>query len=127
MLWHPQLVTHLFTVCTPFSPTLKEYKPLEFYVKEGILPNFEYQLRLAEGQVDGLRSKNQIRQFLNGIYGGRGPNGESAFDLQQGVYLDRLPLLRKTQLVSDDILDYYADQYEKSGMAGPCKFMHLGI
>lgn len=124
-LWHPQLVTHLFSVCTPFTPPSKEYRSLEFYIKQGILSNFTYQLRLADGQIECLKSKNQIRQFLNGMYGGRGPNGEFAFDTREGVYLNRLPLLEKTQLVSNDILDYYASQYEKNGLNGLCKLAHF--
>lgn len=120
-LWHPQLVTHLFSVCTPFSPPSKQYKPLEFYVEKGILPNFAYQLRLADGQVEGLKSRDEIRQLLNGVYGGRGPNGEAAFDAQNGVYLDRLAHLSKNRLVEDEMLDYYADQYVKNGMHGPCR------
>lgn len=59
------------------------------------------------------------------MYGGRGPNGEFAFDTQQGVYLDRLPFLGKTPLVSDDILDHYADQYEKNGMSGLCELVRI--
>jgi soluble epoxide hydrolase / lipid-phosphate phosphatase len=120
-LWYPQLVTYLFCVCTPFSPPSQQYKPLEFYVKQRILPTFAYQLRIADGQVESLKSRVEIKQFLNGMYGGRGPNGEAAFDTQHGVYLDRLPHLGKNRLVKDDMLDYYADQYAKNGMHGPCR------
>lgn len=122
-LWHPQLVTHLFSVCTPFAPPQKEYKSLEFYIKQGKLLNFTYQLRLAEGQIECLKSRDQIRQFLNGMFGGRSLNGEFAFDTQQGVHVDRLPFLEKTRLVSDDVLDHYANQYEKNGMSGPCELI----
>lgn len=77
-----------------------------------------YQLRLADGQVDGLKFREQIRQLLNGMYGARGPFGEPAFDIQHGVHLDRLTSLGKNRLVSDHILDYYADQYMKNGING---------
>lgn len=115
-LWHPRLVTHLFSVCTPYSPPSKHFKPLEYYVKQGLLPNFAYQLKLADGQLDSLISRDQIRQFLNGIFGGRGPKGEYAFDTQRGVLLENLPILRPTTLVDEGTLNYYADQYVRNGM-----------
>lgn len=120
-LWHPRLVTHLFSVCTPYSPPSKHFKPLEHYVKQGILPNFAYQLKLADGQLDSLISRDQIRQFLNGIFGGRGPKGERAFDTQHGVLLENLPILSPTTLVDEGTLDYYADQYVRNGMQSLCE------
>ncbi|MCJ1465637.1 hypothetical protein MMC07_004256 [Pseudocyphellaria aurata] len=113
-LWHPRLVTHLFSVCTPYTPPSKHFKPLEHYVEQGILPNFAYQLKLAEGQLEGLTSRDQIRQFLNGIFGGKGPNGELGFDTQHGVLLENLPVLAPTKLVNEATLDYYADQYVRN-------------
>lgn len=120
-LWHPHLVTHLFSVCTPYSPPSKHFKPLEHYVQQGILPNLAYQLKLADGQVDSLTSRDQIRQFLNGIFGGRGPNGEFGFDIQHGVLLENLPTLSPTGLVNEATLDYYADQYVRNGLHGLCE------
>lgn len=115
-LWHPELITHLFSVCTPYLSPSKQFKPLEYYIEQGILPNFAYQLKLADGQLKSLVSRDQIRQFLNGMYGGRGPNGETAFDTQQGCLLDNLPILGPTRLVAGTVLDYYTDQYMKNGL-----------
>lgn len=120
-LWHPRLVTHLFSVCTPYSPPSKNFKPLEYYVNQGILPNFAYQLKLADGQLDSLTSRDQIRQFLNGMFGGRGPKGEVGFDTQHGALLENLPILGPTRLVNEATLDYYVDQYARNGMRGPCE------
>lgn len=120
-LWHPCLVTHLFSVCTPYSPPSKHFKPLEHYVNQGILPNFAYQLKLADGQLDSLTSRDQIRQFLNGMFGGRGPKGERGFDTQQGVLLENLPFLGPTRLVNEATLDYYADRYVRNGLQNLCE------
>ena len=115
-LWHPELVTHLFSVCTPYASPSKQFIPLEYYIEQGILPNFAYQLKLADGQLKNLVSRDQIRQFLNGMYGGRGPNGEEGFDTQHGCLIDNLPILGPTTLVTENMLEYYADQYMKNGL-----------
>lgn len=98
-LWYPELVTHLFSVCTPFFRPSKEYVPLEELVNTK-LPNFAYQLQLGSGELEKhIKSKEQIKQFLNGAYGGRGPNGEVAFTPEKGVLLENLPKLGPSPLL----------------------------
>ncbi|KAI9877118.1 MAG: hypothetical protein M1830_004742 [Pleopsidium flavum] len=117
-LWYPDFVTHLFSVCTPYWVPSKDYKPLEELVKTR-LPNFKYQLQLASGEIEkAISSREQIKQFLNGLYGGRGPNGEVGFIPEQGVLLQNLPKLKPTRLLGEKELDYYADQYARNGLHG---------
>lgn len=119
-LWYPDFVTHLFSVCTPYWAPSKEYVPLEKLVHSGRLPNFAYQLQLASGVVEEkITSKDQIKQFLNALYGGLSAEREKGFDAQHGLHLDVLPRLLPTKLVDEATLDYYADQYAKNGMHGP--------
>lgn len=121
-LWCPELVTHIFTVCTPYTTPSKTYEPLEEMVKSGKVPNFGYQLQLASGQLEEvIRSREQIRQLLNGLYGGMTSEGLPGFDVKTGVHLDGLPQLRHTKLMSKRLLDFYADQYAKNGIHGTCK------
>lgn len=121
-LWCPELVTHIFTVCTPYTAPSKSYASLEEMVKSGRVPNFGYQLQLAGGQLEeAIQSREQIRQLLNGLYGGATSNGLSGFDVKTGVHLDRLPQLKQTKLMSERLLDFYADQYAKNGIHGSCK------
>jgi len=102
-LWYPALVTHLFSVCTPYWAPSKDFKPLEELVKTR-LPNFAYQLQLASGEIEKqVSSKEQIKQFLNGLYGGRGPNGEVGFIPEQGVLLQNLLVLNHTRLLSEKV------------------------
>lgn len=92
---------------------------LEKLVHSGKLPNFAYQLQLASGVVEEkITSRDQIRQFLNGVYGGLSPEREKAFDSRIGLHFDVLPRLLPTKLVDGATLDYYADQYAKNGMHG---------
>lgn len=56
-LWHPELVTHVFTVCVPFAAPTRKYIPLERFV-ETIAPHFAYQLQFRSGGLERkLRSE----------------------------------------------------------------------
>lgn len=112
-LWYPQLITALFSVCTPYFPPAKSYYPLEQLVKS-VLPNFTYQLQLAGPDVESaIQSPAQVKQFLSAVYGARGANGETGFTTLEGVQIANLPLLKHTPLLSEDELDYYARQYSQ--------------
>ncbi|KAF2100361.1 alpha/beta-hydrolase [Rhizodiscina lignyota] len=117
-LWKPDLVTHVFSVCTPYTPPQKDYVSLEDLVK-GPLPQFAYQLHLASPEVEGrIQSKEDIRQFLKGMFGGRGPNGELVFEAEKGILFDSLPKLGDTPLMTPKELDYYVEQYSRNGLHG---------
>ncbi|KAI9803252.1 MAG: hypothetical protein M1825_002043 [Sarcosagium campestre] len=117
-LWHPDLVTHIFVACTPYSPTSRVYRPIELVVKTKA-PNFAYQLQLAGPDVEQfVKSKDQIRQFLNAMYGGRTSTGETAFVVEQGVLLDKLQGIGKSPLLNDEEMDYYVEEYTRNGLHG---------
>ena len=114
-------MTHVFVVCTPYVAPSRNFVPLETAVNAK-LPNFRYQIQLGSGIVEErIKSKAQIKDFLNALYGGKGPNGEYGFDTTNGVLFENLDKLGKTRLLSDDMLEYYAEQYVRNGMHGTCK------
>lgn len=101
--WHPELVSHLFAVCTPYQAPTKRFVSTEDLVK-GPVPQFGYQLHLASGEVEKvIQSKQSIRQFLHGMYGARGPKGETVFVPEQGVLFQNLPTVGKNKLMSEDV------------------------
>ena len=117
-LWHPQLVSHLFAVCTPYRPPAKTYMPIGAMV-ETRMPNWGYQIHLASGEVEEhIKSKDEIKQFLNSVYDGRGPNGEAGFSLTKGPLYENLPKLNRTPLMAEDLLEFYAAEYKRNGMHG---------
>ena len=121
-LWFPDLVTHIFAVCTPYTPPSAKFIPLEIIVKSK-LPNFAYQLQLGSGIVEKhVQSKAEIKAFLNGMYGGRGPDGEAGFDVSKGVLLENLGKLGKTPLLGEEMLEYYVEEYARNGVYGSCKY-----
>ncbi|EGD97513.1 hypothetical protein TESG_04921 [Trichophyton tonsurans CBS 112818] len=94
-LYEPDFVTHVFSVCTPYWPPSKQYLSLEQTIAK--IPFFGYQAQLANGGLeDILRSKEEIRQFLNAMY-----------DVQP------------THLLSEKEMDYYVNEFSRTGLHGP--------
>lgn len=119
-IWYPKLISALFSVCTPFVP------PKTRYVPATVLPNFKYQLQFGGGLENHIVGEAKIREFLNGMYGGRGANGEMAFDVSHGYLLDNGPKLRPTKLLSKEELDFYAKRFAIHGMHGPTSWYRNG-
>lgn len=102
-LWHPELVSHLFTVCVPYARPMAENVSLEDLVRNAA-PNFAYQLQFKSGELEKvIRSKGDIRQFLVALYGGRTEAGEVGFDAHKGVLLDKIGGLRPSKLLSEEV------------------------
>ncbi|KAF2763482.1 alpha/beta-hydrolase [Pseudovirgaria hyperparasitica] len=117
--FHPELVTHVFAICTPYAAPQKEYASIESLV-DGVLPQFAYQIHLRSPEVEGkINTREQIRHFIDGLYGASGPNAELAFDPYKGVLFENLPKLQRGPLLSDQELDYYTEQYSRTGLHGP--------
>lgn len=100
---YPSLITHVFSVCTPYTAPHKEYLSTEALVK-GPLPQFAYQLHLASGEVEkSVNDEASIRQFLKGLYGARGPGGEVAFDPEKGVIKENLPKIGESRILNGEV------------------------
>jgi len=68
-----------------------------------------------------IRSRAEIKQFLNALYGGRGPNGEIGFDVEKGVMFEHLAKLERSGLLGEEMLEFYAGEYERNGLHGTCE------
>ncbi|KAJ5672065.1 hypothetical protein N7507_001192 [Penicillium longicatenatum] len=118
-LWHPDLVTHLFTVCVPYSSPKKEFLPLE-EMAHTVMPNFGYQIQFASGELEKVvQSKEEIKQFLTALLGGRTPEKQIGFEAEKGVLLDHLMRLRHSRLLSEEELEYYGTEYSRHGIHAP--------
>lgn len=102
-LWHPELVTHVFTVCVPYAAPTKRYLPLEDFVAT-IAPHFAYQLQFRSGELENvIRSEEDIKQFLSALYGGRTEDRQVGFNAGKGVLLDIMAKLRPSKLLSEQV------------------------
>jgi pimeloyl-ACP methyl ester carboxylesterase len=64
-LWQPQLVTHIFCVCVPYTPPKSTYISVEELAAR--LPSYTYMLQNASGEVErAVMNTIQIKQFLSG-------------------------------------------------------------
>ncbi|KAI8166720.1 Bifunctional epoxide hydrolase 2 [Colletotrichum sp. SAR 10_70] len=119
-LWHPSLIKGVFSVCTPYNSPTTYWFDLADLIAAGKFHNFKYQLQLRGADVEAkVKTPEDIRQFLQGIYGGRGPNGELVFTTEQGVVFENLGKMGPTPLLSEDEIAYYAEQFSHSGLRGP--------
>lgn len=101
--WHPELVTHVFSVCTPFMPPSAKFRSTNDIVT-GPFPQFGYQLQLAGPDVEeAIESKAQIKQFLAGMYGGTGEGRDPFFRPETGVDLGILDTIGMTPLLDEQV------------------------
>jgi len=103
MLWFPELVSHIFSVATPYTPPELNYISIEELVN-GTTPQFGYQIQLASGEVEKrISSRQDIRQFLRGMFGGRGPKNEVVFTPNKGVIYENLPKIGPSPIITEKV------------------------
>jgi len=88
--WYPELVSHVFSVATPYYSVSEKYVSEEELVK-GPLPQFGYQLQLGseDRKVEKVvYGEKRIRKWLKGMYGGRSASGRPMLKPEHGVDLE---------------------------------------
>lgn len=117
--WYPDLISHIVSVCTPYAGPSDTYLPTEVLV-EGPVPNFAYQLHLAGPEVEAaVQTKDDIEQFLHGVYGGKVPDGKAFLVPEKGVDLSLIGKVEKSRLLDDEEMKFMVEQYSRNGMHGP--------
>lgn len=121
-MWHPDLMLGVFAVCVPYHPVYPPpFYDLGLIIASGKLPNLKYQLQLRGSEVDDKVGKDpaMLRKFLTGLYGGRGPEGQTGFSADRGVLFDNLDALGPSPLVTPEEMDFYVQEFSRSGVHGP--------
>ena len=121
--WHPELVTHVFSVCTPFMPNTDHFTSTQDLV-QGPLPQFGYQLQFAGPELEeALQTREQYQQFFKGLFGGRSQSGRPIMRPETGVDFEVLAEpIGDSPLVDATEIEYYVNQYSRQGMHGPCNW-----
>jgi len=143
--WYPDLVTHVFSVATPYWSPQDEYVSVEALVN-GPLPQFGYQLQFGsdDKKIENVvQGEKMIRKFLTGVYGGKPKSGRSFMSPEKGVDLELLQSdeFDMTPLLNEEVsserhrthpynrannvpqeLDFYVSEFTKNGMNGPCNW-----
>ncbi|OWY99469.1 Epoxide hydrolase [Phytophthora megakarya] len=118
-LYHPDRVLAVGSVCTPFVPPRKEYLSLEDMCK--YLPQFKYQLFLADAKNSGKMLDVSPRRLMTSIFRRETEYGpkEEALPLHEFLQavntdLDHVIFRERSEMLSEDELQYYVDQYTQS-------------
>ncbi|CAK4032411.1 related to epoxide hydrolase [Lecanosticta acicola] len=123
--YYPSLITHIFSVCTPFTPPVEAFIGTRELVRSGKVPQFGYQLQfgseegVVERAVDG--DEGRMRKFLNGLYGGKTEGGKKFMDPRTGVDLGIVAKgeVERSVLMSEEEIDFYVQEFMKNGIHGP--------
>lgn len=118
-MWHPEIISAVFTLNVPYMPPNPQLIPLEAVVQR--VPSFKYQIQLASPVAESIvdKSPERLRQFINGMYGGTGPNGEHMFSTDVGVVEENMDKVGEAKLMSQEMVDYYVREYSRNGLHGP--------
>lgn len=101
--WYPELVTHVFSVCTPYAPPTDRFISAS-ELADGPLPQFRYQIQLAGPEVEAnIRTRDEIRQFLKGLYGGKSEHGRPCFRPESGVDFEELKTAGASPLLDGQV------------------------
>lgn len=125
--WYPNLVSHVFSVCTPYIPPSDQYLSTADVVNAG-LKQFGYQLQLAGPEVEAnVQSRRAISQFLQGMYGGRVLSGEIMFNPETGIDFGVMEKVGAPLLLNQEEVEYYTNEYSRTGLHGPCKLCRFCV
>ncbi|KAF2858209.1 epoxide hydrolase-like protein [Piedraia hortae CBS 480.64] len=124
--WYPKLVSHVFSVCTPFMIAHEQYIDLESIVKGG-LTNFGYQFQLGseDHKVENVvNNEVMMRKFFKVVFGGRLSSGKPGLTPEHGLDLEALKSdeVSMTPLLSEEEFEFYVSEFLRNGLEGPCNW-----
>lgn len=68
-----------------------------------------------------VNSETTIRQFLQGVYGARGPEGEVVFDPEKGVLVENLGKVGESRILNGEVSETAVRENER-GVGGESKW-----
>ena len=69
------------------------------------LPQFQYQIHLASGEIErNINGREEVKHFVNSLYGARREDGEPGFDVRKGADFDVIKSgkLLRTSLMNEE-------------------------
>ncbi|KAI5820995.1 Alpha/Beta hydrolase protein [Pyronema omphalodes] len=119
-LHHPDIVTHIASVCTPYYGLIREYIPIEEYIKK--VPTFKYQVAFADPQTEkDLEKRSEIDRFFRAIHRGLGDGASGDIQVTKN-FMTSLGDSPRGKLLTQQDLEYYVDQFSRNGFHGPLNY-----
>jgi soluble epoxide hydrolase/lipid-phosphate phosphatase len=110
-LWHPELLSGVFSAYVPFFPPNPHYVGLRTLLEDAKLSTCSYQLQFISSEVEErIKTESDIRGLLPALYGGRTPDGNSVFSHKRGLVFNRLNQLGPSPFVGEGELEAYVKQ-----------------
>jgi len=116
-LWHPEIVTHIVSVCTPYYGLMKKHVPIEELVKR--IPTFTYQIAFNDPQTEkDLEGKEAIDRFMRGLHRGLGDTFTGEIQVRKDI-VTHIGDQPRGKLLTQKDLDYYVKEFSRNGFHGP--------
>ncbi|KAI9009333.1 Alpha/Beta hydrolase protein [Phycomyces nitens] len=114
--YFPERVKAIASFCTPYAPRPPVKVTLEDIVKK--LPNFQYQLYLNTPEAEEEINAHP-REFYAALFRPVGEQrGRKLIDPKTGKLVKGRPVVEKSDLVPQKVLDYYVEMIQKHGSRG---------
>lgn len=124
--WYPNLVSHVFSVCTPYFSVHDQYVSTESLVKRGV-PQFGYQLQFGspDHKVEKVvTDETKMWKFLAGFYGGRPKSGKKFFIPKEGIDLS---LIEEDEIGMTPLLNQEVSEISPAILCNLVDRLFLGI
>ncbi|KAI8073102.1 Alpha/Beta hydrolase protein [Gongronella butleri] len=113
--FYPDRVVAIASFCTPFTPAIPVYVPLETIVEK--YPNFTYQLYLRSPPAEKEINEN-TRAFFTRVFRRMSEMTEPLIDKETGNLVAGRTELPLSSAIAPKVLDYYVEMVEKYGSRG---------
>ncbi|KAH7175179.1 Alpha/Beta hydrolase protein [Fusarium flagelliforme] len=118
----------IFSVGTPFIPPSRIYRSLDDVTQIEGMKSLRHQLQFQSKLIrNEITEETKVRQFLNAMFGAKGPENEVGLSTAEGILFPNLPKLNQSELLSNVEMDYYVSRYSLQGQAkleGPLRWYH---
>lgn len=121
--WHPEVVTHIASLCTPYFPPIKKWITLEDQVAQ--IPSFKYQIGFAHPQTEkDLESREATRTFLTALHRTADELDTKALQVTENI-VQSMGAPARSSILAEEELDYYVEQYSRNFWHGPLNWYKI--
>lgn len=128
--FHPELISHIAVITVPFMPLRRQYVSPDDMVK--IMPNFKYQLSFIDPEKfeNGVKEREAVDRVFRTFFRAKpsAPRPKGAVTRLNSVdrVIDVMQDVPRSDMITEEELQYYVDNYAKGSFHGPCNWYRTG-